>query len=66
MYVYQEFQDQLKRKADGSYETLLLWKPGHPPLYNNRNGSLSGLGNLIRKLRKQPKRFEEYDQIIQI
>ena len=24
MYVYQKFQDQLKRKADGSYETSLL------------------------------------------
>ena len=66
MYVYQEFQNQLKRKADGSYETSLLWKPRHPPLHNNKNGSLPGLGNLIRKLRKQPKEFEEYDQIIQI
>ena len=66
MYVYQEFQDQLKRKADGSYETSLLWKPGHPPLHNNKNGSLSRLGNLIKKLRNQPLKFEQYDQIIQI
>ena len=61
MYVYQEFQDQLKCKADGSYETLLLWKPGHPPLHNNKNGNLSRLSNLIRNPRKQPKEFEQYD-----
>ena len=42
-----------------------MWKPGHPPLQNNKNGSLSRLSNLIRKLRKQPKEFEEYKQIIQ-
>ena len=65
MYVHQEFQDQLKRKADGSYETSLLWKPGHPPLHNDKNGSLSRLSNLIRKLRKQPIEFEQYNQIIQ-
>ena len=65
MYVYQEFQDQLKRKADGSYETSLLWKPGHSPLHSNKNGSLSRLGSLIRKLRNQTKEFEQYDQIIQ-
>ena len=65
MYVHQEFQDQLKRKADGSYETSLLWKRGHPPLHNDKNGSLSRLNNLIRKLQKQPKEFEQYNQIIQ-
>ena len=64
MYVYQEFQDQLKRKADGSYETSLLWKPRLPPLRDNKNGRLSRLGNLIRKLRMQPKEFEQYVQII--
>ena len=61
MYVYQEFQDQLKCKADGSYETLLLWKPEHPPLHNNKNGNLPRLGNLIRNPRKQPKEFDQYD-----
>ena len=65
MYVYQEFEDQLKRKTGGSYETSLLWKPGHPPFHNNKNGILSRLGNLIRKLRKQPKEFEQYYPIIQ-
>ena len=65
IYVYQEVQDQLKCKADGSYETSLLWKPGHSPLDNNKNGSLSRLSNLIRKLRKHPKEFEHYNQIIQ-
>ena len=65
MYIYQEFQDQLKRKADGSYETSLLWKPGHPSLHNNKNGSLSRLRSLIRKHRNQLKEFEQYDQIVQ-
>ena len=64
MYVYQELQDQLKRKADGSYETSLLWKPGHQPLRDNKNGRLSRLGNLIRKPQMQPKEFEQYLQII--
>ena len=61
IYVYQYFQDQLERKADGSQETALLWKPGHPPLNSNKNGTLSRLNNLIIKL---PKDFEQYDQII--
>ena len=42
MYIYQEFQDQLKQK----------------------NGNISRLGNLIRKPRKQPKEFEQYNPII--
>ena len=65
MYVYQEFQDQLKSKGDGSYEIPLLWKPVHLPIHNNKNGNLSRLGNLIRKLWKQSKEFEQYNQIIQ-
>ena len=65
MYVFQEFQDQLKRKADGSYETSLLRKLGHSPLHNNKNQSLSRLGNLIGKLQNQPNEFEQYDQVIQ-
>ena len=65
MQVYQELQDQLKRKANGSYETLLSWKPRHPPLHDNKNGSLSRLGNLIRKLQNQLKEFEQYDLINQ-
>ena len=64
MYVYQEFQDQLKCKADGSYETFLFWKSANLRLQNYKDGSLSRLGNLIRKLQKQPKEFDQYDQII--
>ena len=65
MHVYQEFQEQLERKPDGSYQTSLLWKPGHPPLNNNKSGSISRLKNLVRKLQRQPKEFEQYDEIIQ-
>ena len=43
-----------------------LCRPRHPPLHNNKNGSLSRLGNLIKKLRNQSKEFEQYDQIIQL
>ena len=52
-------------QIDRSYETALLWKPRHPALHSNKNGSLSRLNNLIRNLQKQPKEFEPYDQIIQ-
>ena len=30
MYFYWKFQNQLEDKANGSYETMLLWKPVHP------------------------------------
>ena len=65
MHVYQEFQEQLERKPDGSYQTSLLWKPGHLPLNNNKSGSISRLKNLTRKLQRQPDEFEQYDEIIQ-
>ena len=63
--VYQKFNDQVECKVDRSYETALQWKPRHPALHSNNNGSLSRLNNLIRKIQKQPKEFEPYDQIIQ-
>ena len=30
--VYSEFHEKLVRHPEGSYETGLLWKAGHPPL----------------------------------
>lgn len=63
--VYSEFQEQLVRHPEGWYETGLLWKAGHPPLPNNRNGSLCRLTNLVKKLEKVPSYLDEYDRIIQ-
>ena len=63
--VYSEFQEQLVRHPEGWYETGLLWKVGHPPLPNNRNGSIRLLANLVKKLEKEPNHLDEYDRIIQ-
>lgn len=53
------------QSVDGSYEIALLKKPGHPPLDRNKNGIKVRLNNLIIKFQKQPKRFEQFDLIIQ-
>ena len=62
--VYSKFQEQLVRHPEGWYETGLLWKAGHPPLPNNRKGSLARLSNLVKKLQKVPSHLDEYDKII--
>ena len=38
--VYDEFQKQLGRNDEGWYETNLIWRKKHPPLHNNKSGSL--------------------------
>ena len=61
--VYEEFKEQLTRNPGGWYETSLPWKGNHPPLQNNKAGSLTRLHNLVRKLEKQDT-LEQYDKII--
>ena len=61
--VYSEFKEQLTRSEEGWYETSLPWKGNHPPLPNNKSGSLKRLDNLVRKLEKQ-NIIEKYDEII--
>jgi hypothetical protein len=51
--VYDEFKEQLVRSAEGWYETGLSWHANHPPLPNNKNGSLRRLQSLSRKLESQ-------------
>ena len=63
-FVYEEFKEQLLRDPEGWYETGLLWKGNHPPLPNNKPGSLKRLENLVKKLWKQPGMLEKYDEII--
>ena len=63
--VFEEFKEQLTRNPEGWYETGLLWKGNHPPLPNNKHGSLKRLENLVRKLEKQPGMLQKYDGIIQ-
>ena len=48
--VYAEFREQLVRHPEGWYETGLPWKGGHPPLPNNKTGSLRRLAQLQPKL----------------
>ena len=52
------------RTPDGWYETGLLWKGNHPPLADNKDGSIKRLESLVRKLDKQPDMLEKYDSII--
>ena len=62
--VYAEFREQLTRDPDGWYETSLPWKGNHPPLPNNKEGSLRRLVNLQSRLQRMGLR-EEYGQIIE-
>ena len=61
--VLGEFKEQLVRSDEGWYETALPWKPNHPPLLSNRDGSLQRLHSLLRKLRRT-NMLAEYDAVI--
>ena len=61
--VHQEFLEQLKRSPEGWYETALPWKGNHPPLPDNKLGSLKRLTTLLHRLKRNGK-LEEYDAII--
>ena len=62
--VYDEFKEQLTRDSTGWYETGLPWRTNHPPLPDNRAGSLQRLANLSKKLDRQ-QLTEKYDQIVE-
>ena len=62
-FVLDEFREQLTHSPEGWYETSLPWKPNHPSLPNNKQGSLKRLASLHRKLQKD-ELSEEYDSII--
>ena len=61
--IYKEFQEQLQRSPEGWYETSLPWKGNHPPLPNNKSGSMRRLESLARKLERSDI-LERYDQVI--
>ena len=61
--IYDKFQKQLGRSDEGWYETNLIWKEKHPPLNNNKSGSLGRLNNLLRNLSRN-NQLETYDDII--
>ena len=61
--VYKEFQEQLQRSPEGWYKTTLPWKGNHPPLPNNKCGSLRRLDSLARKLEKSGL-LERYNDVI--
>jgi hypothetical protein len=63
--VYEDFKEQLARNTEGWYETGLPWRANHPPLPNNARGSVRRLGNLVKRLEKQPELMTKYDEIIQ-
>ena len=61
--IYNEFQKQLARIDAKWYETNLIWKEKHPPLNNNKSGSLGRLNNLLHNLSRD-NQLETYDDII--
>ena len=61
--IYDKFQTQLGCSDEGWYETNLIWKEKHPPLNNNKSGSLGRLNNLLRNLSRN-NQLETYDDII--
>ena len=46
------------------YETNIMWKQCSPAFPSNKTGGHGRLGSLLRKLRKDPKLLQQYDQII--
>ena len=62
--IYQRFKDQLEINEEGWNETNIMWKQFSPALPSNKTGSLGRLRGLLRKLRKNPKLLQQYDQII--
>jgi len=62
--VHDEFVEQLQRSPEGWYETGLPWKGDHPPLANNKAGSLKRIDSLVRKL-KRDCLLDAYDAVIQ-
>ena len=63
--IYQLFKDQLERNEEGWYDTN-MWKQFGLALPSNKTGSLGRFGSLLRKLRKDPKLLQQYDQIIHL
>lgn len=62
--VYSEFKEQLRRGPEGWYETGLPWKGNHPPLPDNKCGSLCRLASLTLRL-ERTEMTERYAEIIE-
>ena len=61
--VYDKFKEQLMRHDEGWYETGLPWHGNHPPLPNNKNGSIRRLQSLVLKLESK-NQMAQYKEII--
>ena len=62
--IHQEFKDQLEQKVDERYETGFIWKPNKDLLPDNKEGSIARLTALRRRLLRNPKLFDTYENII--
>ena len=62
--IYQLFKDQLGRNEERWHKTNIMWKQFSQGLPSNKTGGLGGLKSLLRKMRKDPKKSQQYDQII--
>ena len=49
---------------DGQYETGIIWKPNKDLLPDNKDGSIARLKVLRRRLLRDPKLFDTYEDII--
>ena len=49
---------------DGQYETGIIWKPNKDLLPENKDGSIARLKVLRRRLLRDPKLFDTYEDII--
>ena len=63
-FVYAEFKQQLYRDKEGWYETGLPWRANHPPLPNNKQGSIQRLTKLEKNLQRRDL-TSAYDEVIQ-
>ena len=61
--VCDEFKEQLTRSPEGMDETALPWKGNHPPLPNNKEGSMYRLNSPLRKLQRT-NMLSQYDAVI--
>ena len=61
--VCDKFEEQLVRRGGSWYETGLPWRGNHPPLPNNKNGSIRRLQGLVQKLESK-NQMAQYKKII--
>ena len=60
---FEKFTQQTSLKQ-GRYEVHLPWKESHPPLPDNYELCRKRLDRLLKRLRQNPERLQQYDAVI--